>query len=175
VLCIERITVHCVEGVSGRISISEFDKDISMRARLVRLRHNAWWTYPWLFPILSFHGMEISSTLIAAPFRVNSFDIFDKSFSSFDLSITGIPSTTRMWSKPSSRRTLYLGENFLDDVLLIIGLLARTFLRYPRNRCHRRLHLRWPLCLLIGFLTSHTAHTACGLKLVSQAFGECLT
>ncbi len=49
---------------------------------------------------------------MAAPFRVNSFTIFDKSFSSFDLSMTGTPSTTRMWLKPSSRRTLYLKETF---------------------------------------------------------------
>jgi hypothetical protein len=91
------MAVHFIKGMSGRVSISEFDKCISMRARLLKGGGYKWVrAYPWLFPVLSFHGTEISSDLIAAPFRVNSLAIFVKSLSSFDLSITGTPSTTRM-------------------------------------------------------------------------------
>ena len=41
--------------------------------------------------------------------------------------------------------------NFSNDVLDVMDAQARTFPRYLRNRCPRRLHLRWPLCLLIDF------------------------
>ena len=37
-LCVERMTVHLVEGVNGRVGISEFNKGISMRARLYKIR-----------------------------------------------------------------------------------------------------------------------------------------
>jgi hypothetical protein len=111
---VELMTVHLIEGVSGRVGISEFNKGISMRARLYKIRQRCVWvaTYSRLFPVLSFHSTEISSGFIAAPFRVNTFAIFVKSFSSLDLSMTGTPSTTRMLSKPSSRRTWYLYETY---------------------------------------------------------------
>jgi hypothetical protein len=113
IFSVELMTVHLVEGVSGRVGISEFNKGISMRARLYKIRRRMWVEiYPLLSPVLSFHGTEISSGFIATPLRVNSFAIFVKSFSSFDLSMTGTPSTTRMLSKPSSRRTWYLYETY---------------------------------------------------------------
>jgi hypothetical protein len=95
-LCVEWMPVQFIEGIYGCVGVSEFDKGISMQARLDKLRIRCEWTHPWLFPVLSFHGMEISSGLMTAPFRVNSFVIFAKSFSSFDLSMVGTPSTTRM-------------------------------------------------------------------------------
>src|SRR6266566_2486790 len=69
---VERMSVHLVEGVSGRVGISEFNKDISMRARLYKIRRRCEWvaTYSRLFPVVSFHSTEISSDFIAAPFRV---------------------------------------------------------------------------------------------------------
>ena len=93
--CVEWMSVQLVEGVRSRIGISEFDECVSMRVQTIAnmgLRG----LYPLLFPVFSFQGTEISSGFIAAPFRVNSFAIFANSFSSFDLSMTGTPSTTRM-------------------------------------------------------------------------------
>lgn len=146
---IKWMTIHFIEGVGGRVGISKFDKGVSVRRHLDKVTAYMWETYPWLCPVLSLHGMEISSGLIAAPLRVNSFEIFDRSFSTFDLSILGTPSTTRMWSKPSSRRILYLEENFRMIFHLVLACsLERTFLRCLRNRCLHLLHLRWPLCLL---------------------------
>lgn len=56
--CIERMAVHCVEGVIGCVSISEFDEGISVRARLVRLRCNVRWTLPMALPslVVPWHG-----------------------------------------------------------------------------------------------------------------------
>ena len=36
--CVERMTIHLVEGVSGRVGISEFNKSISMRAQPCKIR-----------------------------------------------------------------------------------------------------------------------------------------
>ena len=73
------------------------------------------WVHPLLFPE-SFHGTEIFSGLMGHPLREKSFEIFCRSFSSLDLSITGTPSTTRMLSKPSSDWTWYLHEKLETSV-----------------------------------------------------------
>lgn len=57
----------------------------------------------------------MSSGLILAPFLLNSLLIFASSLSSFDLSMTGTPSTTRMLSKPSWISTLYLNQNIVNE------------------------------------------------------------
>ena len=160
-LCVKWMTIQFIEGISGRIGISEFDKGVSMRFQFDKVRVYMWRTYPWLSPVLSFHGIDTSSGLIAAPFRVNSFEIFDTSFSSFDLLMTGRPSTSSMWSKPSSRRTLYLEETVrLIFHMLLARSIGRTFLRCLKSRCLHLLHLRWPLCLLLDltdFLISRSS------------------
>ena len=147
---IKWMTIQFIEGIGGSVGISEFDKGVSMRSQFGKAIVCMWGTYPWLSPVLSFHGIETSSGLIAAPFRVNSFAILDTSFSSFDLVMTGRPSTSSMWSKPSSRRTLYLEVTFRTIFhTLLARSLERTFLRCLKNRCLHLLHLRWPLCLLL--------------------------
>lgn len=55
----------------------------------------------------------MSSVFIETPFLENSLVILVNSLSSFDLSITGTPSTTRVLSKLSSYWTWYLRENWL--------------------------------------------------------------
>lgn len=108
---IEWVTMHRVQSEGGVISIFEFDEDISTRdinCLQGFLLHMELWPHPLLFPVASSQGTEISSGLIGAPFFANSFAILAKSFSSFDLSMTGTPSTTRIVSKPSSYWTWYL-------------------------------------------------------------------
>ena len=38
VLCVERMAIHLVEGMSGCVGVSEFDDGISMQARLDKMR-----------------------------------------------------------------------------------------------------------------------------------------
>ena len=68
------------------------------------------YAYPLLLPVFSPKGTTMSSGLIFEPFFPNSLLIFARSFSSFELSMTGMPSTTRMLSNPSSNSTLYLDK-----------------------------------------------------------------
>lgn len=99
VFCVEWMSIQLVERICGRISISKFDESVSMRGAQRTIKQNICdceGLYPLLLPVFSFQGTEMSSGLIAAPFRVNSFEIFARSFSSLDLSMMGTPSTTRM-------------------------------------------------------------------------------
>jgi hypothetical protein len=100
-LCMERTdglwTVHHVEGVMVASAFRNLIKAYLCGLQLIR-------QITWLLPLLSFHGIEILSGLIVASFRVNSFSTFDRSFSSFDLPMTGTLWTTRMRLKPSSSR-----------------------------------------------------------------------
>jgi hypothetical protein len=41
-LCVELMTVHLVEGMSGRVGISEFNKGISMRTHLAQNTTEMW-------------------------------------------------------------------------------------------------------------------------------------
>jgi hypothetical protein len=51
-LRIKWVPVHFVKSVSGRVSVSEFDKCVSMRARLYKVDStNGRGAYPLLFPV----------------------------------------------------------------------------------------------------------------------------
>lgn len=65
-------------------------------------------THPLLLSFASSQGTKMSSCLIGAPFLENSLAIFTRSLSSLLLSMIGIPSTTNVLSKSSSKWTWYL-------------------------------------------------------------------
>lgn len=77
----------------------------------------------------------MSSVLIGAPFLENSFEILARSFSSFDLSIIGTPSTTMVLSKPSSYWTWYLKVIRTQwNTSVEEKLKTQTLIRYQSNQ-----------------------------------------
>lgn len=115
VLGVKRVAVHLVQSKCCLIGRAEFQESKSEWISISEtIEDNCRHTDPRLLFAASSHGTEMASGLIEAPFLVNSFAIFATSFSSLLLSMTGIPSTTKMLSKPSSRLTWYLENKMVN-------------------------------------------------------------
>lgn len=111
VLRVEWVPVHSGYGVRSIVCVFELYKHIAEKeVNSVPLVHDVQkiQAYPLLLSFASSHGINMSSGFTGALFFPKSFDTFANSFSNFDLSTIGIPSTTTIWSKPSSNWTWYL-------------------------------------------------------------------